>query len=182
MKVLVPLVEGFEEIEAVTIVDILRRAGIDVTTAGIVTTMVEGAHNIKMTADERLSDIAFEGYDALVLPGGDPGYKNLEKSNAVMSMIKYFNNSNKLIGAICSAPTVLAKAGVLDNRKSSVFPTMERQVPNPKKGIVVVDKNIVTSPSPGTAIPFALKLVELIAGKEKADRIKTQLLIEVEGM
>jgi 4-methyl-5(b-hydroxyethyl)-thiazole monophosphate biosynthesis len=181
MKVIIPLVEGFEEIEAATIIDVLRRAGIETHTLGLNTTMVEGSHGIKFSADFRLSDIAFEEYDVLVLPGGDPGYKNLANSNSIMSMIKFFNEKNKLIGAICAAPVVLAKAGVLDSKKATVFPTMEKNIPNPRKGIVIVDKNIVTSPSPGAAIPFALKLVELISGKEKSDSLRTKLLAGTEG-
>lgn len=181
MKVLVPLVEGFEELEAVAIVDILRRAGIETHTIGLVTTLVEGAHKIKISSDFRLSEVTFEEYDVLVLPGGDPGYKNLMNSSSIISMIRFFNEHNRLIGAICAAPLVLAKAGALEGKRATIFPTMEKQVPNLKKGTVVSDKNIVTASGPGHAVEFSLKLVELISGKEKAEAMRAKLVLETEA-
>lgn len=180
MKVIVPLVEGFEETEAVTIIDVLRRAGIETHSVGLNTTSVEGAHGIRISADFRLSEITFEEYDVLVLPGGDPGYKNMMNSSSIMSMIRFFNDQNRLIGAICAAPAVLAKAGILDSKKATVFPTLEKSIPNLRRGTVVYDKNIVTSPGPGTAMEFSLKLVELIAGKESADTMRTKLVLDTE--
>lgn len=180
MKVLVPLVEGFEELEAVAVIDILRRAGIETHTAGLVTTAVEGSHKIKVSSDYRLSEITFEEYDALVLPGGDPGYKNLMNSGSILSMVRVFNEKNRLIGAICAAPVVLAKAGVLDNKKATVYPTMENHIPNLKRESVVSDKNIVTASGPGHAIEFSLKIVELLSGKEKADSIRAKMALETE--
>lgn len=175
-----PLPEGFEEIEAVTVIDVLRRADIEVFTAGLVSTVVEGSHKIKMMTDGRLPDVSSEDFDVMVLPGGDPGYKNLSNSSRVMEMIKDFDRKKKIIGAICAAPMVLVKAGILDDKKATVFPTMERYIPKIGKGKVIVDKNIITSQAPGTAMDFALKLVEILAGKEKADRLRLQLVFDKE--
>src|SRR3989338_5798648 len=109
MDVLVPLVEGFEEIEAVSVIDILRRAGIKVTTAGIPSTMVLGAHGVQIIADKKLDNIDFRDFDALVLPGG-PGHTNLAKSEKILNAVADFDARGKVIGAICAAPLVLAKA------------------------------------------------------------------------
>lgn len=176
MTVLVPLADGFEEIEALATVDVLRRAGLDVVTAGIPSTIIQGSRNIKVVADKRLEDVNFDEFDALVLPGGNPGYVNLGKSNTIMEAIKKFDSEKKLIAAICMAPTVLAKAGILEDRMATVYPGGERELPRPRDGRVVVDGNIITSQGPGTAIEFALKIVEILLGPEKSDEIKRQLV------
>ena len=171
MNVLVPLAEGFEEIEALATVDVLRRAGINTVTTGIPGTMVQGSRGIKVFADKRLEDINFDEFDVLVLPGGNPGYMNLEKSNTIMDAIRKFDENGKTIAAICMAPTLLAKAGVLEDRMATVYPGGERQLPKPREGKVVVDGHIITSQGPGTAIDFALKIVETLMGPEKSDDV-----------
>jgi len=178
MKVLVPLADGFEEIETATIVDVLRRAGIDVTLAGLVSSIVQGAHGIKILADKKLSDIDPENFDAIVLPGGNPGYINLSNSSTVIKIIKDFDQKKKIIGAICGAPLVLVKAGVLNNKAATCYPGLEKNLPKPREGKVVVDNNIITSKSPGTAIEFALKLVEILLGKKKVEKIREELVVE----
>lgn len=180
MKVLVPLAEGFEEIEAVTVIDVLRRAGIDVVTAGIVSTVVDGAHKIRLMANNRLTEINPDDFDAIILPGGSPGYVNLSNSNRLISILKLFDHKNKLIGAICAAPCVLAKAGIIEDKRVTVYPGMENSIPRPRKANVIVDRNVVTSPGPATAMVFALKIVEILAGKQKADMLKKNLLFETE--
>jgi len=178
MKVLIPLVDGFEEIEAMTVVDVLRRAGIDVITAGLISTVVEGSHKVKVMADKRLSEIDYETVDALILPGGNPGYVNLSNSNRVLSLVKEFEKKKKIIGAICGAPYVLAKAGILENRIATIYPGLENKIPRPRTGKLIQDGNIITSQGPGTAMLFALKLVELLAGKDKMLKLKRELIIE----
>jgi 4-methyl-5(b-hydroxyethyl)-thiazole monophosphate biosynthesis len=177
MKVLVPLAEGFEEIETAAIVDILRRAYIDVTLAGLVSSIVEGAHGIKIVADKKISDIDPENFDAIILPGGNPGYINLSNSSTILKIVKDFDQKKKIIGAICGAPLVLVKAGILNNRIATCYPGLEKKLPKPREGKVVIDNNIITSKSPGTAIEFALKIVEIISGKNKAEKIREELAV-----
>ena len=175
MKALMPLAEGFEEIEATTVIDVLRRAGLEVKTAGIPSTIVTGAHGIKLVADEKLDDVNYREFDMLVLVGG-PGYKILAKSQKVKEMLKWFDEQKKTIAAICAAPTILAENGLLDERRATVCPGRERQIPRPRDGPVVVDGNIITSQGPGTAIAFALKIVEEVDSKKKALGIKEDLV------
>lgn len=175
-NVLVPLAEGFEEIEASCIIDVLRRAGMTVVTAGVPASMIKGAHNITFIADKRIEEIKGDVYDAIVLIGGYPGYINLGKSQSVMDIVKKFETDNKIIGAICGAPALLAKMGMLDNRRATIYPGMEKQLPKPRDGSVIVDANVVTSRGPGTAIEFSLKLVEMMIGKYKADEVKRILV------
>ncbi len=175
-KVLVPLAEGFEEIEAASIIDVLRRAGIEVTTAGLPGNIITGGHNIRIHADIRLIDTDIEKFDGIVLPGGSPGYENLMRSETVLRTVDNFAKSGKLVGAICGAPLVLAKLGLLKERKATIFPGLEKELGRPRDDAVVVDGNIITSKGPGTAIVFALKLVEQLAGKDKALKLKQQLV------
>ena len=175
-KVLVPVAEGFEEIEAVTVIDVLRRAGVDVVTAGIPGSLVVGSRNVRINADKKIDDINPKDFDALALVGGYPGYVNLGKTQRVISFISSFNEERKVIGAICAAPTILAKVGILEDKKATVYPGMEKELPYPRNGKVVVDGNIVTSQGPGTAIPFALKLIELLVNKDKAKAVKKELV------
>jgi len=178
MKVLVPLVDGFEEIEAMTVVDVLRRAGLEVVTTGLVSTVVEGAHNIKVIADKRFTEINPNTFDVLILPGGNPGYINLANSNKIMNLIKEFGEKKKLICAICGAPFVLVKAGILDDKIATIYPGMENKLPKPRVGRVVIDKNIITSQGPGTAMLFALKIVERLVGKSKLLELKDELVFK----
>lgn len=176
MKALAILADGFEEIEAFTAIDVLRRAGVDVVTAGLVSTVVEGAHKVRTMTDKKLSDVDADSFDALVLPGG-PGYKNLLNSTSVLKLVRDFDKNNKTIGAICAAPSVLAKAGVLEGKVATIYPGMESQLPRPRDAKVVVDKNIVTSKSPGTAMEFALKLAEILSTQPNAKKVREALVI-----
>ena len=178
MKVLVILADGFEEIEAFTVIDVLRRGGVDVVTAGIVSSVVEGAHKIKTIADKRLHDINTAHFKALILPGGDPGYKNLMNSQSVINLVKEFNEKKKYIAAICAAPLVLAKAGVLEDKIATVYPGFESMLPRPRDAKVIVDHNIITAKSPATAMLFALKLLEIFTNKKTARLINDKLGME----
>lgn len=176
VSVLVPLVEGFEEIEAVTTVDVLRRAGLTVVTAGLPNTMVKGSRDLQVTTDKKMDNIDLDAFDALVLVGGDPGYKNLQRSQAILRAIHHFNDQKKMIAAICAAPSVLAKAGVLENVRATISPGMERELPKPRGERIVEDQHFITSQGPGTAMDFALRIVEKFKGKPEAARIKKQLV------
>jgi len=178
LNVLVPLAEGFEEIEAMTVVDVLRRAGIKVTVAGLPGTIVEGSRKVKVLAGAKLDDIVEKDYDAVVLVGGSPGYSNLSKSNKIMKIIGEFHRDDKLVAAICGAPTVLAEAGILTNVKATVYPGLEKYIPKPRSESVLIDGNVITSQGPATAMEFSLKLVEYLAGKETMKNVKEQLLFK----
>jgi 4-methyl-5(b-hydroxyethyl)-thiazole monophosphate biosynthesis len=160
MRLIVPLAEGFEEIEAVAIIDVLRRANIKVDVVGVEDEIVAGRNGIKILCDKIISDVKPEDYDGIVLPGGNPGYKNLENNQQVINFIKYFNSKGKIIAAICAAPTILEKIGILEGKKATCFPSMKDKIRNFVDEKVVVDDNIITSQGPGTAIEFALEIVK----------------------
>ncbi len=176
MNVLVPMAEGFEEIEAMTVIDVIRRAGIKVTTAGLPGTIVEGSRNVKVLTDTKLDSVVEGDYDALVLVGGSPGYSNLSKSNKIMKIIGDFHRDGKLVAAICGAPTVLAEAGILTNIKATVYPGLEKYIPKPRSERVIQEGNVITSQGPGTSMEFALKIVEYISGKETMKNVRDQLV------
>ena len=175
MNVLVPLVNGFEEIEVISTVDVLRRAGLKVVIAGMPGTMLIGDNGIKIIADKRLDDINPEEFQAIVLPGGS-GSPTLGKSNKVMEIVRDFNSKNKLIAAICHSPLLLAGAGLLDGRRATVYPGKERELPKPRGERVVVDGNIITSQGPGTAMEFALKIVEALSSRARAESLRKGLV------
>lgn len=178
-KVLLVLTDGFEEIEAVTPMDILRRAGFEVTVAGLEKKEVTGSHGIRITADLLLKDMK-ETPDALVLPGG-PGADHLGKSQELKAVIQYLLSGGKTVGAICAAPgVVLARNGFLKGKKATCFPGYEEDL---KAGgavfsaaRVVADGQVVTSRGAGTAEEFSLELVRVLAGAEKASEIAGKIL------
>jgi 4-methyl-5(b-hydroxyethyl)-thiazole monophosphate biosynthesis len=177
-KVLVPLAEGFEEIEALATVDVLRRAGIDVVVAGFPGTIVKGRSGVKVVADMRIDEIDHKQFDCIVLPGGNPGYINLGKSKKVIEIINDFNTQKKLIAAICGAPSILAKHGILDDKRATIFPGMEREIPRPRNANVVTDGHIITSQGPGTALEFAFEIVKTLLGSGKAEEIKRDIVYQ----
>jgi 4-methyl-5(b-hydroxyethyl)-thiazole monophosphate biosynthesis len=175
-KVLIPLAEGFEEIEALATADVLRRAGLDVVLAGLPGTIVKGRSGIKVIADVKIEDVEHKDFDCLVLPGGNPGYVNLSRSKKVFDIINDFNDQEKTIAAICAAPSILGKMGILDNKRATIYPGMEKEIPRPRSGKVVVDEHIITSEGPGTAFDFALEIVKNLLGKSKANEVKKSLV------
>ncbi len=180
-KVLVILADGFEEIEAVAPIDILRRAELDVVVAGLNGKIVTGSHGLRVEADTTLAAY-LDSPDAVVLPGGLPGAKNLDESESVKSLLTKMNQEKKLVGAICASPAfALTHSGILNGRKATCYPGFERQFSNTTTFLenrVVVDGNITTSRGPGSAIEFALSLVEQLAGKDKARLLKQALLAQ----
>ncbi len=179
-KVLLPLAEGFEEIEAVTIIDILRRAEIEVVLASLEKKQVTGAHGIKIQAETHIADIkGVEEFDMIVLPGGLPGAFNLQKDENVQRLLKEFDEKKKYIGAICAAPIALREAGVL--KEYTCYPSFEENIG--KEGYkddknVVQDDNITTSKGPATAMEFAVSLVEKLKSKESAEQLRKDLLLK----
>lgn len=177
MKAIVLFADGFEEMEAFTIVDILRRANVDVTTVGLNSTVIEGAHNVRFMADKKITDINVDAYDAIILPGG-PGYKILANSALVLKILGRFDKDKKYIGAICTAPVALAKAGVLDDKVATIYPGMESEIPKPRDAKIIVAHNVITAKSPGMSIEFSLKLAELLAGKAASKKVRDSLVLE----
>jgi 4-methyl-5(b-hydroxyethyl)-thiazole monophosphate biosynthesis len=175
-KVLIPLADGFEEIEALTVADVLRRGDLEVVLVGLPGSIVKGRSNIKVISDKKIEDVNPKDFDAVVLPGGSPGYINLGRSQKILDMLVDFNDREKLIAAICASPCILSKLGILDNRKATIYPGMEREIPKPRSGKVVVDGHVITSEGPGTAIEFALEIVKTLLGKEKANEVKKELV------
>jgi protein deglycase len=171
---IVPLAEGFEEIEAVTIIDVLRRGMVNVVTASIGTSLtVKGAHNIELQADVMLQGYDTSQFDFYVLPGGMPGSTNLKEDEAVLSMLQEAHASGKICAAICAAPIVLARAGIITNATVTSYPGFRQELGEVEylEEPVVVDKNIITARGPGAAIPFALKLVEIASDSETAMKL-----------
>jgi len=172
---------GFEEVEGLTIVDILRRAKINTIITGVEDKEINGSHNVTIKADQSLVDLSIDKVDALILPGGAPGFMNLRKSERVLSIIKEANKKKKIVAAICASPSVLAIAGILDQKKATIYPGMEEEI---KKGggtlvddLVVVDDNIVTSKGPATTMLFALKLVEMLKDKSISKDLENKMLL-----
>ncbi len=176
-KALVFLADGFEDIEAVAVIDVLRRAGINVKTLGLVGNIVTSARGVRVYADDRLIDFDnANDYDAIVLPGGAVGTENLGKHDKVLKIIDDFSKKGKLICAICAAPAILAKRGLLKDKRATIFPGMEKFLDKPRSEAVVIDGNIITSQGPGTAIAFGLKIVEMLMGSGVSSRVKQDLV------
>jgi len=178
-KVVVPLADGFEEIEAMAIIDVLRRAGIDVTVAGLHDGPIESARRVKVLPDTTIDTITSGEYDMIVLPGGQPGSDNLNASEKVKTLIRDFHGSGKLTAAICAAPYVLANAGVLEGKHATSYPSYRKKLAGAiyQEKTVVEDGKIMTSRGPGTAVCFALAIAEKLVGKEEADAVKEAMLV-----
>lgn len=173
------LAEGFEEIEGLTVVDLLRRAGIKVTTVSIKKDcMITGRSNITVLADCWFGQMDFSETDLLVLPGGMPGTTNLRDYAPLTALLQKFYKEKKLLAAICAAPMVFGGLGFLEGRNATIYPGMEGELKGAKTLAepVVVDEYITTSRGMGTAIPFSLSLIEQLLGKEKALEIKESIV------
>lgn len=175
-QVLIPLATGCEELEAVTLIDLLRRAEIQVTTAALTEREVECAHGTKLIADTTLEQVENDSFDMVILPGG-AGYAELNKDARVHQIIQRQAQANKLVGAICAAPKVLADAGLLERRKATAYPGVFDDDDQRITGQAVErDGNIITSRGPGTAIDFALSIIETIQGQDSRQRIEDSLV------
>lgn len=172
-RVVVLLAEGFEEVEAVTPIDFLRRAGCEVVVAGVSGVSVTGAHGITLSADASLAECSGH-FDAVVVPGGMPGAANVAASPQAIDLINAVQRGGGIVAAICAAPAVvLAPNGFLGGKKATCYPGFERHFGETdfSEDRVVVDGNLITSRGPGTAAEFALQLVRALVGDEAADEL-----------
>jgi 4-methyl-5(b-hydroxyethyl)-thiazole monophosphate biosynthesis len=178
MKIMILLAEGFEEVEFVTIVDILRRADLEVTVVGLKAGPIDGSHGVKIMPDTLVDKVTAAQFDAVVLPGGYPGFVNLGEDERVLKLVRDMASGDKYLTAICGAPSVLSKAGVIEGKKVTIHPGVKDQLVTGSyvDQRVVVDGRVVTSQGPGTAVEFSLKLVELFAGKAKMEEVKEDIL------
>lgn len=181
MKVIVFLADGFEEVEALTVVDYLRRTNnIEVDTVSIRGGLqVIGAHKIEVKADKnigQLKDITI--YDAAVIPGGMPGSTNLRDNKDVIRIIKKMNNMNKLVAAICAAPIVLEEAEIINGKEVTSYPGFEEGLPNSiyKEDDVVVDGNIITARSAAKAVDFSIEIIRYLVGEKEVENLKESIL------
>lgn len=178
-KTAIFLAEGYEEIEALAVVDVFRRAGIVMDMVSISDELLtKGSHKIQVIADKLIEDICFDEYDMLVLPGGLLGMQNLEACVPLMQQVDKFFENDKYVAAICASPSILGRRGILEGRQATAYPGFEAEL----KGATVVDAgavrcgHVITGRSMGSAIEFALLLVETLLGKEKAEEIAAQIV------
>jgi 4-methyl-5(b-hydroxyethyl)-thiazole monophosphate biosynthesis len=179
-KIILPISNGFEEIEAISIIDVCRRANIEVTIAAVEDLTTIGAHNIKIQADCKIEDISSDDFDMIVLPGGLPNAFTLADNEKVQSLLKEFKLKNKKIGAICAAPYALHKADVL-NENFTCYPSFENKIKIDgyhKNDAIVIDNNVITSQGPATAMIFALEIVNILCSEEIYTEVKNGLLVK----
>ncbi len=170
---------GYEEIEALTVVDILRRAGEEITMVSITDERsVTSSHGVEVTMDKVLSEVNFDETDVIVLPGGMPGTKNLEACAALMEQVDAFVQAGKTVAAVCAAPSILGHRGHLNGKKACSFPDMESQLEGAEvlREPAVIDGNIITGRGMGAAIPFGLAILEKLQGKEAADAMGKKIV------
>ena len=177
-KMLVPLAEGFEEIEAITIIDVCRRGGIDVTVAGVTGMAIKGGQGIEVAADCLIDSVDINSFDMISLPGGLAGTLVLSESENVQSILKQMKGQDKYIGAICAAPLALHTADVL-NKDFTCYPSIENQIRingYHQDQSTVIDGKVMTSQGVGTAIDFALKIVRQLQGESSFEQLKKSIL------
>lgn len=181
-RVLVPLAHGCEELEAVTVIDLLRRAEIDVTTAGLTAGAVTASRGTVLLPDTTLDAVVGEAFDMIVLPGGLPGARYLEEDARLRAMLLRQQAAGRFLAAICAAPRVLAAAGLLDGRRATCYPGAIDPAAFPLVQLtaapVMLDGTLITGRGPGTALDFALQLIESLAGRATRDRVELGLVRE----
>jgi 4-methyl-5(b-hydroxyethyl)-thiazole monophosphate biosynthesis len=179
-KVLVPLAAGFEELEAITLIDLMRRAGFEVITAGLDDQPVRASRGNVLIPDTSIDKVMDEDFDLVVLPGGLPGADNLTNNENVQTLLKRQNQQGKTVGAICAAPRALARAGVLEGKRITCYPgTLDHLDNKPfviSGSAVETDGNVVTSRGPGTAMDFALELIAMSGSEELRDQVAEQMV------
>ena len=178
-NVLVPLAQGCEELEAVTVVDLLRRAGIEVVTAGLDEQPVCASRGMVLVPDATLDSALLQDYDMIVLPGGLPGADNLRDDDRIIERLRSMSAAGKYTAAICAAPKVLAQAGLLQGKRATSFPGALETDGIPgleyQESPVVMDGKVITSRGPGTAMDFALTLIEQLVGRQQRDEVEAGL-------
>ena len=178
-KVLVPLAQGCEELEAVTIIDLLRRAEVQVTTASLDEKPIVASRGTRLLADTTLDQVIDEEFDMIVLPGGLPGADNLNEDERIHKILKNAVDKDHYVAAICAAPKVLAYAGILNNKKATAYPGVLEALENNAFEITAAavqkDGKVLTSRGPGTAMDFALEIITCLLGDEKRNQVETAL-------
>ncbi|MDO5520525.1 MAG: DJ-1/PfpI family protein [bacterium] len=178
-KVYVFLADGFEEVEALSVVDLLRRADVDTTMIAVSDTIeIIGGHGIVVTADKVFEEVSFEEADMIFLPGGTTGVKNLAKCEELCDKIVEFNQEGKMVVAICAAPTLLHKLGILDGKNATCYRDLASELTNTNyiDANVVVDGNVITSQGFGTSVDLGLALIEHFRGRDEAKRIQNAVM------
>jgi len=179
-RVLIPLAQGSEELEAVTVIDLLRRAGIEVVSAGLSEGLVKCSRGTVLMPDTALDDVLGEQFDMIVLPGGQPGANHLNEDPRIHQLLRNMAEQGRYTAAICAAPKVLADAGILDGRTATSYPgalqadNLEQTTLSEQA--VVRDGSVITSRGPGTAMDFALELIEVLLGAEKRRQVEDPLV------
>ncbi|ANB01933.1 DJ-1 family glyoxalase III [Ectothiorhodospira sp. BSL-9] len=178
-RVLIPITHGSEELEAVTLIDLLRRADFQVVVAGLEPGTVTCSRGVILKPDVLLDEVLDDPFDLMVLPGGLPGANRLDADPRIHALLHRLHDEGRLVGAICAAPKVLGNAGLLKGRNATGHPSVVKTLDLPdtrfKEQSVVVDGNIATSQGPGTAMEFALTLIELLAGADKRREVEGPL-------
>lgn len=179
-RVLVPLAQGCEELEAVTIIDLMRRAGIEVVVAGLTSGIIKASRGTQLVPDTTLDAALHEEYDMVVLPGGMPGAQHLKDDARIIALMQKMAATGRYTAAICAAPTVLAAAGVLSGKTATAYPGFLEKMNLPDVTLstdaVVRDGRVITSRGPGTAMDFALSLVEILSGLDTRRQIESALV------
>jgi protein deglycase len=179
-SVLIPLAPGFEDLEAVTLSDLLRRAGIEVVVAGLQRGLIQGSRGIRIEADALIDDVLNREFDLIALPGGLPGAEHLRDDARVQMLLKQMAASGRYTAAICAAPMALARAGLLDGKQATAYPgvldALKLASTRSLADAVVIDGKVVTSQGPGTAMDFALTLIELLSGAAMRQQVETGLV------
>ena len=171
------LADGFEIIEALSPVDMMRRAGIEVKTVGVTGAVVESSCNVKVTADLLPEDVDIDSAQAVVIPGGMPGVTNLEKSDFVKNSVLKAAENNKLVCAICAGPSLLGKLGLLNGKKAIAYPGFEQYLEGAEisSDYVVKDGNFITARGAGVSVDFGLEIVAALKGREASDKVRTSI-------
>ncbi|HBC97838.1 MAG TPA: DJ-1 family protein [Clostridium sp.] len=181
-KAVVLLARGFEEVEALTCVDVLRRGGVHCVTCSISSDRdVASCHEVHVRADNLLKDMHTDKYDVIIIPGGMPGAENLKDDGEVVNLVRKFYSNNKIVAAICAGPIVLGKAGIIEGKKVTCYPGFEKDLGSIdfSREIVVQDGNIITSRGPATAVYFAFRILQNLADGNTVENLKKDMLLNL---
>jgi 4-methyl-5(b-hydroxyethyl)-thiazole monophosphate biosynthesis len=182
-KALVPLADGFEEIEAMCVIDVLRRGGVETVVSSIHDRReVIGAHGVKVVADALFSDVGGDAYDVIVLPGGGEGTDNLKSCAGLLERLRRQRDEERFLAAVCAAPTVLVEAGVLGNEHITCYPTCQKELDRPWcEASVVADGLVITGQAPGSALLFALVVLQQVFGEALSKKVARAMVTDVIG-
>ena len=169
--------QGFEEVEAIATLDVIRRSGIDIKSVGVCGTEITGSHNITIKCDITDSEVSTAGIDGIILPGGMPGTTNLLNSETVNSVIDFCYSNDKLVSAICAAPLILGRKGILEGKKAVCFPGFENELKGriETDSFFVTDGNVITAKGMGSAVNFGLEIVAYFNGRDASEKLKSTL-------